>query len=217
MPPSVKRSTAGPSRRRYDASSRRAQSAERRDAVVDAARSRFLARGFTATTVAEVAGDAAVSVESVYKWFGSKAGLLKAVWHRSLAGSGPTHAEFRSDAGSRSATDGRAIIRNWARLAAEVGAVGDPVYRLIESAAHVDREAAQLYREIERERASRMEHNAAYLADGGYLRDDVTAAQARDVLMLYTTFYETLVTEAGWRPEEFTAFVERGLTAHLLP
>ena len=62
-----------------------------------------------------------------------------------------------------------------------------------------------------------MELNAAYLADGGYLRDDVTAAQARDVLLLYTTFYETLVTEAGWRPEEFTAFVERGLTAHLLP
>jgi AcrR family transcriptional regulator len=217
VPPSVKGSTAGETRRRYDASARRAQAAERRDAVVDAARSRFLACGFTATTVAEVAADAEVSVESVYKWFGSKAGLLKAVWDRSLAGSGTTHAELRSDAGSRSATDGRAIIRNWARLAAEVGAVGDPVHRLIESAAHVDREAAELYAEIERERAARMEHNAAYLVDGGHLREGVTPAQARDVLMLYTTFYERLVTDAGWTPEQFTDFVERGLTAHLLP
>lgn len=217
MSPPVKGSSADGPRRRYDATSRRARAAARRDAVVDVARSRFLTRGFSATTVAEVAAEAEVSVESVYKWFGTKAGLLKAVWDRSLAGSGTTHAELRSDAGSRSATDGRAIIRNWARLAAEVGAVGDPVHRLIESAAHADREAAELYAVIERERAARMEHNAAYLVEGGYLRDGVTAAQARDVLMLYTTFYERLVSESGWTPEEFSAFVERGLRAHLLP
>ena len=221
MSPSVKGPAAAQSqpepRRRYDASGRRARAAERRSAVVDAARSRFLAHGFTDTTMSEVAADAGVSVESVYKWFGTKAGLLKAVWERALAGSGTTHAERRSDAGSRHAADGAAIIRNWARLAAEVGAVGDPVYRLIERAALVDREAAELYAEIERERASRMQHNAAYLVDGGHLRHDVTAEQARDVLLLYTTFYERLVTESGWTPEQFSAFIERGLVAHLLP
>ena len=204
-------------RRRYDASGRRARAAERRDAVVSAARQRFLAEGFAATTVAAVAADAGVSVESVYKWFGSKAGLLDAVWNRSLAGSGPTHAESRSDAGSRAATDGQTIIRNWARLAAEVGAVADPVHRLVESAAHADPEVAQLHAQIERERATRMDHNASYLVDGGFLRDDVTPAQARDVLLVYTTLYHPLVTEAGWTPEQFSAFVERGLTAHLLP
>lgn len=219
MSPSVK----GPAdprpapRRRYDASGRRARAAERRRAVVDAAGARFLAHGFTDTTVSEVAADAGVSVESVYKWFGTKAGLLRAVWDQALAGSGTTHAERRSDAGSRHAADGAAIIRNWARLAAEVGAVGDPVHRLIERAALVDREAAELYAEIERERASRMEHNAAYLVDGGYLRHDVTAEQARDVLLLYTTFYERLVGDWGWTPEQYAAFVERGLRAHLLP
>jgi len=217
MARTVKGQTAAGSRRRYDASARRARTAERRDAVVTAARRRFLAQGFTATTIAEVAADADVSVESVYKWFGTKAGLLKAVWDRSLAGSGPSHAEVRSDAGSRAATDGSAIIRNWARLAAEVGAGADPVHRLVESAAHVDHDAAELYGQIERERAARMEHNAAYLVDGGYLRRDVTLEQARDVLMLYTTFYERLVGEAGWTPEQFSAFIERGLTAHLLP
>src|SRR3954447_20549616 len=148
MPPSVKGPAAERPRRRYDASGRRARAVERRDAVVDMARGRFLAQGFTATTVAEVAADAGVSVESVYKWFGSKAGLLKAVWTRSLAGTGPSHAERRSDDGSRQAPDGAAIVRNWARLAAEVGAVGDPVHRLIEGAALVDPEAAELYAAI---------------------------------------------------------------------
>ncbi|NUR17152.1 MAG: TetR/AcrR family transcriptional regulator [Dermatophilaceae bacterium] len=219
MSPSVKGPAAPRPRppRRYDASGRRARAAERRNAVVGAARARFLAHGFTETTVSEVASDASVSVESVYKWFGTKAGLLRAVWDQALAGSGTAHAERRSDAGSRHAADGAAIIRNWARLATEVGAVGDPVHRLIERAALVDREAAELYAEIERERASRMEHNAAYLVDGGYLRHDVTAQQARDVLLLYTTFYERLVSEGEWTPEQYTAFVERGLRAHLLP
>ena len=208
---------SGHGRRRYDVSARRARTAERRDDVLTAARDSFLSKGYVGTTVAGVASGAGVSPESVYKWFGSKAALLKAVWHRALGGSGPTPAEQRSDAGSLAAADGPAVIRNWARLAAEVGAVADPIRRLIEAAALVDAEIADLHGEIERERTARMDHNAAYLADRGYLRDDVTSEQASDVLLLYTTFYDRLVREAGWTPEQFSAFVERGLTAHLLP
>lgn len=205
-----------PARRRYDATRRRARAAERREAVVLAARRRFLAEGYASTTVAAVAADVDVSTESVYKWFGSKAGLLKAVWDLSLGGSAPTHAEQRSDAASRAATDGRTIVRSWALLAAEVGAVADPIHRLVEQAAYADGEVAQLYARIEGERARRMEHNAAYLADGGHLRPDVTREQARDVLLLYTTFYDRLVNRAGWTTSQFSGFVERGLTAHLL-
>lgn len=212
MSPAVNGSRARP----YDSSGRRARAHERREAVVAAARRRFLADGYAGTTVAAVAADAGVSVESVYKWFGTKAGLLKAVWDRSLAGTGPTPAEHRSDAGSRAAKDGAEIIRNWARLAAEVGAEGDQVRRLVERAAHGDSEVAELYAQIEQERAARMAHNAAYLVEGGYLREDVSAQQARDVLLLYTTLHGQLVRDAGWSPEQFTAFVERGLTAHLL-
>lgn len=181
-----------------------------------AARRRFLADGYASTTVAAVAGDARVSAESVYKWFGSKAGLLKAVWDLSLGGSGPTHAEQRSDAASQAAADGATIVRSWALLAAEVGAIADPIHRLVERAAYADAEVAELHARIEAERVRRMEHNAAYLAQGGHLRPDVTPEQARDVLLLYTTFYDRLVNQAGWTTTELSAFVERGLTAHLL-
>ncbi|MEP6631062.1 MAG: TetR/AcrR family transcriptional regulator [Lapillicoccus sp.] len=205
-----------PARRRYDASGRRARSAESRAGVLAAARHRFLTDGYGATTVTAVAADAHVSPESVYKWFGSKAGLLRAVWERALAGSAPTHAERRSDAGSRAAVDGAAIIRSWARLTAEVGALADPIHRLVQAAAYVDPEVARLHAEIEGERSLRMEHNVDYLAAGGHLRADVTRDQARDVLLLYTTLYDRLVHEAGWTPSQLSAFVERGLTAHLL-
>ena len=74
--------------RPYDASGRRAQSARRQARVLDAARARFVQDGFVATTVSQVAADAGVSVELVYKAFGSKAGLARAVWHRALLGQG---------------------------------------------------------------------------------------------------------------------------------
>ena len=54
--------------------------------VVEAARRLFLERGFAATTVPAVAAEAAVSVQTVYKVFGTKARLAKAVFDVSMAG-----------------------------------------------------------------------------------------------------------------------------------
>ena len=46
--------------------------------VLDAAVQLFIQRGFHATTIESIAAAADVSVETVYKRFGSKAGILKA-------------------------------------------------------------------------------------------------------------------------------------------
>ena len=104
------------SARRYDASRRRHAAAHRRRLVVDAAGVRFLRDGYTGTTVADVAGDAGVSAEFVYKAFGSKAGLVRALWERALLGQGSQPAEERSDAVSTTSRDPEAILANWARL-----------------------------------------------------------------------------------------------------
>ena len=82
MSRNVKR--AGP--RQYDSSRRQAHARERRAAVLRAALDRFLEQGYSSTTIAQVAGDADVSVETVYKTFGNKAGLLKAVFDVAVAG-----------------------------------------------------------------------------------------------------------------------------------
>src|SRR5690349_5136738 len=72
--------------RTYDSSHRQARARANRRAMVAAARDRFLAEGYAATTLAEVAADAGVSVPTVYKAFGNKGGLLKAVFDVSVAG-----------------------------------------------------------------------------------------------------------------------------------
>ena len=73
-------------RRRYDSTRRREQARVTRLVVVEAARRLFLERGFAATTVPAVAAEAAVSVQTVYKVFGTKARLAKAVFDVSMAG-----------------------------------------------------------------------------------------------------------------------------------
>ncbi|MGV7529729.1 TetR/AcrR family transcriptional regulator, partial [Mycobacterium kansasii] len=66
--------------RRYDSTQRRQQAQQNRARVLQAARQRFLAQGYAATKIAEIARDAGVSVETVYKTFATKAGVLKALF-----------------------------------------------------------------------------------------------------------------------------------------
>src|SRR5688500_3633518 len=63
--------------RRYDSSRRQAQAAHSRRMVIDAARRLFLERGFAASTMPAIATAAGVSVQTVYKAFGSKPRLAK--------------------------------------------------------------------------------------------------------------------------------------------
>src|SRR5579884_2132843 len=98
-------------RRRYDASRRRRQALLTRQAVVDVARQLLLTRGYAATTIAAIAQQADVSVEMIYKAFGGKPGLVRAIWERALAGAGPISAYRRSDAMRLRQTDPRVVVR----------------------------------------------------------------------------------------------------------
>ena len=73
-------------KRAYDGSRRREQARARRLAVVQAARELFEVGGFRQTTIAAIAKRAGVSSESIYKTFGTKAALAKAVFDLELAG-----------------------------------------------------------------------------------------------------------------------------------
>ena len=88
MPDSVKT-------RPYDASGRRAAARDRRLAVLTAARELMLRDGYAATTVAAVADAAGVSAQTVFKTFGGKPGVVRALMLRRLEGAGREPAEVR--------------------------------------------------------------------------------------------------------------------------
>src|SRR5215510_320794 len=77
-------------KRGYDARRRRERAEEERRAtrrrVLDAAQRLFVEQGYTATTIADIAREAGVAVQSVYKAGHSKAELLHAVVDLAVAG-----------------------------------------------------------------------------------------------------------------------------------
>jgi AcrR family transcriptional regulator len=204
-------------KRRYDASGRRAAAEDRRTRIIDAARMRFLAEGYHATTIAEIAADAGVAPATIYKAFGSRAGLVEAIWNAALAGEGDRPAESRSDEGARDAASPEDILRHWSGMAVEVAALAAPVHQLVRTAAVTDPQAARLLERIEAARAERMTHNAAYLVGGGHLRPGLSAEQARDILMFATAeLYPAFVDRAGWMPQDYADLLYRFLRSALL-
>jgi AcrR family transcriptional regulator len=205
--------------RRYDASGRRAQASRTRALVLETAQRLFLANGYTATTIAAIAAEVGVSVETIYKAFRNKPGLVRAVHERALAGGGAVPTSQRSDEMRAREKDPRKVIRNWGNFATQVMPRVAPILLLVRSAAATAPELAALWNELEDQRLRRMADNARYFVDGGHLRQGRTLEEARDVLWAYTSpeLYERLVLRQGWPLERYGQFVSEGIIAAILP
>src|SRR6266545_1560110 len=73
-------------KRRYESPRRRAQAAETREQILDAARRLFEQQGYAGTTMAAIAAEAGVALKTVYLAFETKSGVLRALWHLLLRG-----------------------------------------------------------------------------------------------------------------------------------
>jgi AcrR family transcriptional regulator len=206
-------------RRRYDSSGRQAQARRTREAILDAAQRQFLDGGYAATTIAAIAAEAGVSVETIYKAFGGKPGLVRAIYDRGLAGREPVPAFQRADALRERQTDPRAIMRNWGTLTSEVSSIVSPIERLVRAAAASDPDMAALLKAHNDLREQRARHHARFLKQRGYLREGVSLAQATDILWTCTSdeLYDLLVTQRGWSLPRFARFLGDYLIAALLP
>ncbi|MEY2438365.1 MAG: hypothetical protein QOF97_3201 [Acidimicrobiaceae bacterium] len=205
-------------RRPYDGSRRQEQARRARSALLDAALTRFLDQGYTATTVESIATAAGVSAATIYKTYGGKPGLVRALCEQALGGAGPVPAEQRSDALKQSEPDPRAVIEGWGLLTAEVAPRVAPILLLLRDAADGDPVAAALHEEVDHNRLTRMAHNASHLAKGGRLRLGVTRTDARDVLWLYSSpeLFDLLVRRRGWSVRKYSRFVTDAMIAALL-
>jgi AcrR family transcriptional regulator len=205
-------------KRPYDVSRRQEQARRNRNRIVDAAEQRFLGDGYGLTTIAAIAGDAGVSADTIYKAFGGKPGLVRAIRARALEGTGPEPAERRSDALHDHESDPRKIIEAWGALTVEVAPRVAPILLLIRAAAATDPEVAALLDEMDRDRARRMTENARRLHRAGHLRPGMTVARAADVLWTYSApeLYELLVLRRGWPLRRYGRFIADAMIDALL-
>ncbi len=204
--------------RAYDSALRQEQAKENRHAVLHVARDLFLRRGYAKTTIADIAAQAAVSPETVYKSFGGKPGLVRAIADQALGGAGPVHAEVRSDRLQAEERDPRKIIRGWGKLMTEVSPRISPILLLVRTAAATDPEMLKLARTISEERLRRMTQNARTLVENGHTRRGITLEHAAELLWTYTApdLYDLLVLERHWSVERYATFVAEALLSALL-
>ena len=206
-------------RRRYDATSRRARALHKQRAIVAAAERLFMRDGFQATTIPAVAAEAGVSQETIYKTFGSKTGLVRAIRERGLAGEGPVHAERRSNALQKEERDPRRVIEGWGQLTTEVAPKVMPILLLVAAGATTDAEMARLQQELDLARLTRMRRNARTLARAGHLRAGIRQRQAADLLWACSSpeLYDLLVCRRGWALTRYARFIVDVMIAGLLP
>jgi AcrR family transcriptional regulator len=204
--------------RPYDASRRREQAQRTRDAIIAAAGRRFLDDGYGATTIASVAAQAGSSVDTIYKSFGGKAGLLRAVCEEALTGSGPVPAERRSDAMQVAESDPRRMLRGLGTLTTEVAPRIAPLLLLVDAAAETDSALADLRADLDAERLERMTQVARNLARKTPLRPGLSTREAAEILWTYSSpdLYRLLVVSRGWSPERYGEFVGDSLVHALL-
>jgi AcrR family transcriptional regulator len=207
-------------KRSYDASGRREQARARRHAVVVAARALFERDGFRPTTIAAVAERAGVSAESIYKGFGTKAALAKAVFDFVIAGDDePVPVWRRSEADAiRAEPDVRRKLIMYTRGLAARQQRSAKVQILIRDGGHTDESLAALWRQLLAERLTGMTMLGRHLIESGQLGKGVELDEVRDILWTYTAveLYELLVLERGWPLDRYAEWIGRAVTAALV-
>jgi AcrR family transcriptional regulator len=208
-------------KRPYDASGRREQARARRLAVVLAARDLFERDGFRPTTMAAIAAHAGVSAESVYKAFGTKAALAKAVFDLVLAGDDEPVpiAERQAVQEIHDEPDVRRKITMFAQGLARRQAASASVQILIRDGRHVDDALAPVWAKLNDEGLVGMTMLGRHLLATGQLRGGIELDEVRDVLWTYLAIdtYERLVLSQGWSQERYATWLARAMTSALCP
>lgn len=194
----------------YDNRQRREAARTTRARVIEAAMSSFLRRGFGGTTIRHVADSAGVSQETIYKTFGGKAALLKAVYDVSLAGDDeaiPLAARPEAIA-VRDAASPTAAASAYAELAQLISSRIDPLLRVLLGSRDTDKALAEFARTTERERHAGSSFYVQQWEQTGWLRDDITTEQAIDsVWALNSPQPRWLLLDHGWSEEQYTRWL----------
>ncbi|MGW6422913.1 TetR/AcrR family transcriptional regulator [Nocardia sp. NPDC055053] len=204
-------------KRRYDASGRRAQARARRHAMVVAAQELFESDGFRPTTIAAVAERAGVSAESVYKAFGTKAALAKAVFDIVIAGDDedvPVYQRPEQQA-MLAEPDVRRKIEMFVHGLAQRQARSAKVQFLIRDGRHVDNSLVPVWDKLAEEGLVGMTMLGRHLLETGQLRAGIDLDEVRDVLWNYLAIdtYERLVLARGWSVDRYAGWVARAIIA----
>jgi AcrR family transcriptional regulator len=202
--------------RRYAARTARANATRAR--VVRAAHQLFIERGYLYTTMADIAAEASVAVQTLYLSFGGKAQILSATFDLSVAGDDEAVAVLDRPWASelRDERDLRQALRLLVAEGTAILARATPIYLRVQEAC-ADVEVAQVLA-TQRARRYQTDRDVAHLlaAKRGFAAD-VTIDQAADILyaVLSEDTYRLFCLDRGWEIGQWQAWCLSSLQATL--
>ena len=212
---------ADPVKRDSHGNSGRGQARTRlaRRAVIEAARTLFLERGYAATTMETISEHSDVPSATVYRLFSSKLGILKALLDTSIAGDDrPLAVPERPDVASLfTEPDPRQLLAGFAGITTAINQRTNDVYRVLVSAAASDRGAAELLDELRKQRDRGQSQIARSLARAGALKPGLRERDAADLIhaLMSPEVYRLLVGDRGWKPERYQQWLATTLAQQL--
>ena len=205
----------------YDGRGRQARTRLARAAVIEAARTLFLERGYAATTIETISDLSDVPPATVYRLFSSKLGILKELFNVSIAGDDEAVplADRPHVQALISDPDPRKQLSGFVGISRGIMCRTEPVYRILVSAAGSDPGAATLLAEQTRHRQQGQGQIARLLARTGALRPGLRERDAADIIhvLMSPEVYRLLVRDRGWDPERYERWLEEILIDQLLP
>lgn len=201
--------------RRYDASGRQARAEESRRRIVAAAHELFVDRGYTATTVAEIAAAAHVSQPTVFKAYGSKAALLKVCIDVALAGDDEdvTVADRPLAQWVHDADDPRELLSRYAVMMGVLARRAAPIYNVLVRAADTDPELADLLADLERQRLRAAGMVAEAVKARGGMAPGLSSTEARDLVWVLNApeLYVALTRKRRWSQARYETWARDAL------
>jgi AcrR family transcriptional regulator len=206
-----------PPRRTYNAERRREAARRSRAAVLEAWRELLFQDGYQATTIRAVAERADVSAETVYKAFGGKPGLVKALWDVTLAGDDePVAMGQRPQLQEVWRTpDPETKLRLYAGF---VSGVHERLAALFALLAEAGPEVREVLETSERERLAGVTAFVTHLAEAGLLRPGADPAELADAAWALTCprLFLQLTQVRGWSIHAYRDWMATMLAAALL-
>ncbi|MFJ1748240.1 TetR/AcrR family transcriptional regulator [Streptomyces sp. NPDC088116] len=204
-------------RRSYNSERRREAACRNRAAVLAACRELLFRDGYHATTVRAVAEGAGVSAETVYKTFGGKPGMVKALWDATLAGDDePVPMADRPQTREILRTRDPVVkLRLYAAYVRGILERTAPLFALLTQAGP---DVGEVLETGERERLTGVTAFVTHLDETGALAPDADPAHLSDALWALTgpQLYTQLTAGRGWSIETYEKWLTTTLTATLL-
>ena len=206
--------------RRYRSAVRADNARRTRRAVLAAATELFVANGYAATTIAQIAERAGVSRPTVFA-IGAKPQLLTLARDLAIAGDDePVPIAARSGfAEMRAAPDAESALRCYAAVSAWIGRRFGPLNEVLREARSTDPELAELWRTSEEQRLRGAEMVIKIVRGKGRLKPGLGATRAAEVLWTLTDpgMQHRLVVDRGWSRAQFDRWHAGTMVALLLP